>query len=99
MNKSDIDRFRNSLSDDERKRIDDAKDVIYKFVPRLKEIDSNGICGIGLFITDMNDMKRIRAKILSLDVFIRLIQIIANPPESSNLEETEEWFRTLHQTH
>lgn len=97
MNKSDIDRFRNSLSDDERKRIDDAKDVIYKFVPGIEKLNSSGNCGIGLFLADMDDAAHTKyIKIFQLDLFIRLIQTIANPPESSNLEETEKWFQTLH---
>lgn len=97
MNKSDIDRFRNSLSDDERKRIDDAKDAVYTLVPAIKELDSNGICGIGLFMADINDAQHTKyIKIFQLDLFIRLIQTIANPQESSNLEETEKWFQTLH---
>lgn len=97
MNKSNIDRFRNSLSNDERKRIDDAKNVIYKFIPGIKELDSSGNCGIGLFLVDMNDALHTKyIKVFQLDVFIRLIQTIANPPESSNSEETEKWFQTLH---
>ena len=97
MNKSGIDRFRNSLSDDERKRIDDAKDVIYKFVPGIEKLNSSGNCGIGLFLADMDDAAHTKyIKIFQLDLFIRLIQTIANPPESSNLEETEKWFQTLH---
>lgn len=97
MNKSDIDRFRNRLSDDERRRIDDAKNAIYKLVPGIKELDSSGNCGIGLFLADMNDALYTKyVKIFQLDSFIRLIQTIANPPESSNSEETEKWFQTLH---
>lgn len=97
MNKSDIDRFRNSLSDDEKRRIDDAKDVIYKLVPGIEKLDSSGNCGIGLFLVDMDDALRTKyIKVFQLDLFIRLIQIVANPSESSNLEETEKWFQTLH---
>ena len=77
MNKSDIDRFRNSLSNDERKRIDDAKNVIYKFVPGIKELDSSGNCGIGLFLVDMNDASRTKyIKVFQKDTNFQQILII-----------------------
>lgn len=97
MDKSKFNQFRNNLSDDERKKIDDAKNAIYQFIPSLKELDSNGICGIGFVVADMNDAQNTNyTKLFTLDSFIRVIQMIANPPESDNTEEMEKWFQTLH---